>query len=50
VIPPAYAAGLKDRIDGATLNVMPGCGHMLHMERPAEFAGIVSAFIRRTAP
>ena len=50
VIPPAYAVALKDRIAGATMTMMPGCGHLPHVEQPDAFADTVTAFIRRTAP
>lgn len=49
VLPPAYGDALKERIAGATLTTMKACGHLPQVERPAEFAGLVSEFIRRTA-
>jgi pimeloyl-ACP methyl ester carboxylesterase len=49
VIPPAYATGLKDRIPGATMTALPGCGHLPQVERPREFADAVTRFIRRAA-
>jgi pimeloyl-ACP methyl ester carboxylesterase len=49
VIPPAYAAALKDRIAGATMATLPDCAHMLHIEQPQAFASEVSQFIRRAA-
>lgn len=39
------AALLGERIPGAELRSLPDTGHMLPMERPAEFAAAVNAFI-----
>ena len=49
VIPPAYAAGLKERIKGATLTTLPDCAHLPHIEQPQAFASDVSRFIRGAA-
>ncbi|HEX9339402.1 MAG TPA: alpha/beta hydrolase [Pseudonocardiaceae bacterium] len=32
-----------------TEHVLPGCGHSPHLERPAEFTGLVTAFLRSSA-
>jgi len=50
VIPPAYAAALKDRIDGATMTLIPACGHLPHVEQPGQVAAVASQFIQRVAP
>lgn len=50
VIPPAYAAGLKDRIAGATMTMVPACGHLPHVEQPGQVAAVASQFIQRGAP
>jgi pimeloyl-ACP methyl ester carboxylesterase len=49
VIPPAYAAALKDRIGGATMTLVPACGHLPHAEQPAQVAGITTQFIQGAA-
>jgi pimeloyl-ACP methyl ester carboxylesterase len=50
VIPPPYAAALKDRIGGATMETIPACGHLPHVEQPHVVAAKVSDFIKRAAP
>lgn len=42
VIPPSYAAALKDRIAGATVATLPDCAHLPHIEQPQAFAGEVA--------
>ena len=49
VIPPAYAAALKESIAGATATTLPDCAHLPHIEQPQAFADEVSQFIRRAA-
>ena len=49
VIPPAYAAALKDRIDGATMTLIPACGHLPHVEQPATIADTATRFIQGAA-
>jgi pimeloyl-ACP methyl ester carboxylesterase len=49
VIPPAYGAALKDRIDGATMTLIPACGHLPHVEHPVRIAETVTQFIQRAA-
>jgi pimeloyl-ACP methyl ester carboxylesterase len=46
VIPVAYAAALKDRIGGATMTLVPACGHLPHAEQPAKVADTVARFIQ----
>ena len=50
VIPPAYAAALKDRIEGATMTLIPACGHLPQTERPDGVAAAAAEFIQRVAP
>ena len=47
VIPPAYAAVLKELIAGATATMLPNCAHLPHIEQPQTLANEVSQFIRR---
>jgi pimeloyl-ACP methyl ester carboxylesterase len=49
VIPPAYAAALKELIAGSTVATLPSCAHLPHVEQPQAFASEVSQFIRRAA-
>ena len=49
VLPTAYAMGLKDRIAGATMTAIPACGHLPHVEQPAQVAAIATDFIQRAA-
>ncbi len=49
VIPPAYAAALKDKIAGASVATLADCAHLPHLEQPQAFADEVSGFIRRAA-
>ena len=46
VIPPAYAAALKDKIKGASATTLPDCAHLPHIEQPQAFADDVVQFIR----
>jgi pimeloyl-ACP methyl ester carboxylesterase len=45
IIPPAYARRLQQAIAGASLALIPGAGHMFHVETPEVFAGAVQRFI-----
>ena len=42
--PPALARELAERIPGARLQILPGAGHALHIERAPEFNATVRAF------
>jgi 3-oxoadipate enol-lactonase len=44
--PPPFAETLARGIPGAELRVIEGAGHLTALERPAEFAGAVNAFLR----
>jgi pimeloyl-ACP methyl ester carboxylesterase len=46
-IPARLAARFRDRLPGATLQVMPECFHEMATARPAETARIMHAFISR---
>ncbi len=50
VLPPAHAHALAAAIDGATVALMPGCGHMAPIERPEAFSDIVTRFIDGVTP
>ena len=44
--PPHYAQFLRDRMEHASLVVLPGAGHMVMLERPLEMANALQAFLR----
>lgn len=43
--PPKYAAALADRVPGAQARIVPGAGHMLMSECPAETNALLAAFL-----
>ena len=45
IVPPAYGDQFAGRIDGATKRLIEGAGHLSMLERPAEFADAVTAFL-----
>jgi pimeloyl-ACP methyl ester carboxylesterase len=45
VAPPAYARRYAERIPGAAVELLPGCGHMSFLEQPAAWAAKVLAFV-----
>ena len=47
---PAMSRQLHERIAGATLVVVPGVKHYLHIERAAELAVLVTDFLHRVDP
>jgi pimeloyl-ACP methyl ester carboxylesterase len=47
LIPPAYAPEFARLIPGSATEVIAGCGHLPHVEKTAEFIGIVNRFIER---
>lgn len=49
LLPPAYAARWAERIPGAQMQLLPGCGHAADQEQPAAFAAAVTAFIAESA-
>ena len=44
IIPTAYAAALKDLIPGSEVQMIAGCGHMPHVEKPEAFLNALNAF------
>jgi pimeloyl-ACP methyl ester carboxylesterase len=40
-----YARFLHEQIPGASLAVVPGAGHMVMLEKPAEFNRILADFL-----
>ncbi len=45
VIPAAYAHEISNLIKGSTVEIVPGLGHMLHLEDPELFASKVTSFV-----
>jgi pimeloyl-ACP methyl ester carboxylesterase len=45
VSPPAYARRYAERIAGARVELLPGCGHMSFLEKPVEWSQKVLAFV-----
>jgi 3-oxoadipate enol-lactonase len=43
--PPAMSKAIADRVPGARLAVIPGASHLSAVEKPAEFAALVSDFL-----
>jgi pimeloyl-ACP methyl ester carboxylesterase len=48
--PAKYQAFLAERIPGAERVVLPGAGHMAHLEKPEAFAAAVLRFVRARIP
>jgi pimeloyl-ACP methyl ester carboxylesterase len=48
IIPVAHARRYADLIAGARFAEVPDCGHAMYFERPAEFASVVTSFLRST--
>jgi pimeloyl-ACP methyl ester carboxylesterase len=46
LIPVAHAQRYAERIAGATYAEVPDCGHAMYFEKPAEFAAVVTAFLK----
>ncbi len=49
IFPPAYGAELSRLIDGARLTVFDDCGYAAPIERPADIAAAVGAFLEEVA-
>lgn len=45
IVPVAYGEKFAKRIPGASLEVVPDCGHLLPFEKPAEFLAAVTRFL-----
>jgi len=50
LIPVAHARRYAQRIPGARYAEVRDCGHAMHFEKPAERAGLTSAFISEHSP
>lgn len=50
VAPLTMGADIRGRIAGAELVVLPDCAHLISVERPAEAASHIAAFVERHAP
>jgi 3-oxoadipate enol-lactonase len=50
VVPVSNGRLLASCIPGAELAVLPGCGHVVHLEAPAELNRLVEEFLDRVAP
>lgn len=46
LLPPAHAEAYVSGIPGARLEIIEGAGHLVPVEQPAAFAGVVRAFLR----
>ena len=46
VIPVEHARRYAERIAGAEYSEVPDCGHAMYFEKPAEFAAVVTAFLK----
>ena len=47
VIPPAYGNELGRLIRGASLSILPACGHVAHFEQPQALAAEIAGFVKR---
>ena len=45
MMPPKFALALADRVPGAQARIVPGAGHFVMVERPAETNESISAFL-----
>lgn len=51
VLPPSYARRFAERIGGPVeQRIIPGAGHLVDVDAPAELARVVAAFLDATAP
>ena len=46
--PAAMMERMAARIDGAHYQMMPGCGHLMGLEQPAQFNAIIDKFLEET--
>jgi pimeloyl-ACP methyl ester carboxylesterase len=49
IVPPAQARLIAEKIPGADLAMIPGGGHMLFAERPAEYRRVLGEWLGRTS-
>jgi pimeloyl-ACP methyl ester carboxylesterase len=47
LVPPDNARTLQEGIPGAQLAIIPGVGHMVSWEKPAEAARVITEFLSR---
>ncbi len=47
--PPKYAFALADRVAGARARIVPGAGHLVMIERPAESNELIAEFVHEVA-
>jgi pimeloyl-ACP methyl ester carboxylesterase len=47
LLPPAHASAWQKLVAGAQLVVIPDCGHLPHVERPADVVGALETFFDR---
>lgn len=45
IVPSAYGSEFSRRIPGSRLHIINGAGHLLFLEKPEEFAGLVTEFL-----
>jgi pimeloyl-ACP methyl ester carboxylesterase len=45
LMPPKFAAALADRVPGARARIIPGAGHFVMVEQPAETNAAIAAFL-----
>ena len=45
IVPPVYGEQFAKRIPGATLQIVPECGHLMPIEKPEAFVEAVSGFL-----
>ena len=46
VVPPSYGGEFASRIAGASVHTIAGAGHMMMLEQPENFAGVVMEFLQ----
>ena len=49
ILPAAYGPAYRDLIPGSSLEVIPACGHLPHVEKAGEFTATVTKFIQGAA-
>jgi pimeloyl-ACP methyl ester carboxylesterase len=50
LIPPCYGPAFRDLIPNSTLEIIPQCGHLPHIEKIPEFIAAVTRFIEAARP
>ena len=49
VLPKVYGEAIARHVNAARLSIIPDCGHLVHLDRPAAFSSAVAGFIREKA-